>query len=113
MGLMPHSAMYFTNIARDSSCTKEFPIKKKNPNPRQRINEMKARCSNFNNRELCGRKNQRFTETFVKIKTSIMNNTDLGGKMLNFHCKDTDMEPYNCGTKKLRVSFQGGSNNLY
>lgn len=56
VGLMPHSAMYFTNIARDSSCTKEFPIKKKNPNPRQRIKEMKARCSNFNNRELCGRK---------------------------------------------------------
>lgn len=49
VGLMPHSAMYFTNIVRDSSCTKDFPIKKKkkqmkeNPNPKKgkELNERK------------------------------------------------------------------------
>lgn len=35
----------------------------------------------------------------LKIKPLIMNNTDLGGKMLSFDCKGTNVEPYNCVTK--------------
>jgi len=58
-------------------------------------------------------KSQNLTEIFKKIKRLIMHYTGLGGKMLNFYCKDTNVEHYNGGIKKLKVSFQGGSNNLY
>lgn len=34
-----------------------------------------------------------------------MNNINLGGKILNFNCKSSDVEPYHCGTRKNKGDF--------
>lgn len=50
-------------------------------------------------------RNQRTTEIFVKRKPSVVNNIGLGSKILNFNCKGSNVEPYNCGTKKNKSDF--------
>lgn len=42
---------------------------------------------------------------FVKIEPSIMNNINLGGKILNFNFKGNNVEPYNCGSRKKKGDF--------
>lgn len=61
------------------------------------MKDRKARCSTSNSKEIRGKKIS-FTEIFVIIKASIINNTYLGGKKFNLDCKDFNMESYSCDT---------------
>lgn len=101
--------MHFTNTVRDCFCTKELSIKKNNntktnKKPKYQGKEWKkwkqgSNCSNFNKKELCGRKVKDSPNYFSLKDKTFDNNTDLGGKMLSFDCKGTNVEPYNCVTK--------------